>query len=143
MYRRMLKPIHADYIAFIRERTKAKVLFHTDGDVFDLLDDFIEVGVDVLNPVQASAGGMSDFAGLKRRFGERLVFCGGMDTHRVLPQGTPDEVRAEVRRVIDTLGPGGGLMLGAVHTVMGDVPPENVLAMVDEAVSYGRYPLRG
>jgi uroporphyrinogen decarboxylase len=143
MYRRMLKPIHADYIAYIRERTRAKVFFHTDGDVFDLLDDFIEIGVDVLNPVQASAGGMSDFAGLKRRFGDRLVFCGAMDTHHVLPHGTPDEVRAEVRRVIDTLGPGGGLMLGAVHTVMGDVPAENVLAMVDEAVSYGTYPLRG
>ena len=93
MYRRILKPIHADYIAFIRERTKAKVLFHTDGDVYDLLGDFIEIGVDILNPVQASAGGMADFGGLKRRFGDNLVFCGGMDTHRVLPAGTPDEVR--------------------------------------------------
>jgi uroporphyrinogen decarboxylase len=141
MYRRILKPVHADYIAFIRERTAARVVFHTDGDVFDLLDDFVEIGVDVLNPVQASAGGMSDFAGLKRRYGDNLVFCGGMDTHRVLPHGTPDEVRAEVRRVIETLGPGGGLMLGAVHTVMGDVPPENVLAMVDEVEASGRYPL--
>jgi uroporphyrinogen decarboxylase len=143
MYRRILKPVHADYIAFIRERTQAQVFFHTDGDVFDLLDDFVEIGVDVLNPVQASAGGMSDFAGLKRRFGDRLVFCGGMDTHHVLPHGTPDEVRAEVRRVISTLGPGGGFMLGAVHTVMGDVPAENVLAMVDEVEASGRYPLRG
>ncbi|MCJ7709768.1 MAG: hypothetical protein MUQ32_02960, partial [Chloroflexi bacterium] len=77
MYRRMLKPIHADLIAFIRARTKAPIVFHTDGDVYDLLGDFIEIGVDVLNPVQASAGGMSDFAGLKRRFGNNLVFCGG------------------------------------------------------------------
>jgi uroporphyrinogen decarboxylase len=84
---------------------------------------------------------MSDFGGLKRRFGDNLVFCGGMDTHRVLPQGTPDEVRAEVRRVISLLGPGGGFMLGAVHTVMGDVPPENVLAMVDAVEDVGRYPL--
>jgi uroporphyrinogen decarboxylase len=141
MYRRILKPIHADYIAFIRERTDAKVLFHTDGDVYDLLGDFIEIGVDILNPVQASAGGMSDFGGLKRRFGDNLVFCGGMDTHRVLPAGTPDEVRAEVRRVTSLLGPGGGFMLGAVHTVMGDVPPENVLAMVDAVEAFGRYPL--
>lgn len=141
MYRRILKPIHADYIAFIRERTKAKIVFHTDGDVYDLLDDFVEIGVDVLNPVQASAGGMSDFPGLKKRFGDRLVFCGGMDTHHVLPHGTPDEVRAEVRRVIAALGPGGGYMLGAVHTVMGDVPPENVLAMVDAVEEFGRYPL--
>ena len=142
MYRRILKPIHADLIAFIRERTKAAVVFHTDGDVYDLLGDFIEIGVDVLNPVQASAGGMSDFAGLKRRFGDRLVFCGGIDTHRVLPNGTPAEVRAEVKRVIGTLGAGGGYMLGAVHTVMGDVPPENVLAMVDAVEEFGRYPLR-
>ena len=143
MYRRILKPVHAAYIAHIRERTDAKVFFHTDGDVYDLLDDFAEIGVDVLNPVQASAGGMSDFGGLKRRFGDRLVFCGGMDTHRVLPGGTPDEVRAEVRRVISLLGPGGGFMLGAVHTVMDDVPPENVLAMVDTVEAYGRYPLAG
>ena len=143
MYRRILKPIHADYIAFIRERTSARIVFHTDGDVYDLLDDFVEIGVDVLNPVQASAGGMSDFPGLKRRFGDNLVFCGGMDTHHVLPNGTPDEVRAEVRRVIEALGPGGGYMLGAVHTVMGDVPPENVLAMVDAVLDHGTYPLRG
>ncbi len=143
MYRRILKPVHAAYIAHIRERTDAKVFFHTDGDVYDLLDDFAEIGVDILNPVQASAGGMSDFGGLKRRFGDRLVFCGGMDTHRVLPGGTPDEVRAEVRRVISLLGPGGGFMLGAVHTVMDDVPPENVLAMVDAVEAYGRYPLAG
>jgi uroporphyrinogen decarboxylase len=142
MYRRMLKPIHADLIAFIKERTKAAVVFHTDGDVYDLLGDFIEIGVDVLNPVQASAGGMSDFADLKRRFGDNLVFCGGIDTHHVLPNGTPDEVRAEVKRVIGTLGVGGGYMLGAVHTIMGDVPPENVLAMVDAVEEFGRYPLR-
>lgn len=141
MYRRVLKPVHADYLAFIRERTAAKVFFHTDGDVFDLLDDLVEIGVDVLNPVQASAGGMADFAGLKRRYGSNLVFCGGMDTHRVLPHGSEADVRAEVRRVIELLGPGGGFMLGAVHTVMDDVPPENVLAMVDAVETYGRYPL--
>ena len=142
MYRRILKPIHADLIAFIRARTAAAIVFHTDGDVFDLIGDFVEIGVDVLNPVQASAGGMSDFAGLKRRFGENLVFCGGMDTHHVLPNGTPAEVRAEVKRVIETLGTDGGFMLGAVHTVMDDVPAENVLAMVDAVEEFGRYPLR-
>ena len=143
MYRRMLKPIHADLIASIRERTRAPIVFHTDGDVYDLLDDLIEIGVDVLNPVQASAGGMSDFAGLKRRFGDHLVFCGGVDTHHILPSGTPDDVRAEVRRVIGTLGAGGGYMLGAVHTVMNDVPAENVLAMVDAVEAFGRYPQPG
>ena len=141
MYRRILKPIHADYIAFIRSRTRASVFFHTDGDVFDLLDDLAEIGVDVVDPVQTSAGRMSDLAGLKRRYGDRLVFCGAIDS--TPPHGTPDDVRREVKRVIDLLAPGGGYMLASVHTIMNEVPPENILAMVDAAVEHGTYPLRG
>lgn len=141
MYRRILKPIHADYIRFIRERTSAKVFFHTDGDVFPLIDDFVEMGIDVLNPIQTSAGKMSDLEELKARWGDRLTFCGGVDTHRILPTGTPDEVRAEVRRVIEILGPGGGYMVSSVHTVMDDVPAENILAMVDAVEEYGTYPI--
>ena len=141
MYRQMLKPIHADFIRFIKERTKAKVFFHTDGDVEPLIEDFIEIGVDILNPIQTSAGKMSDLKSLKSKYGGRIVFCGAIDTHRVLPFGTPDEVRAEVKRVIQALGPGGGFMLGPVHTIMDDVPAQNVLAMVDAVEEYGQYPL--
>ncbi len=141
MYRDMLKPIHADFIRFIKERTRAKVFFHTDGDVEPLINDFIEMGVDILNPIQTSAGKMADLVALKQNYGDRITFCGAIDTHRVLPHGTPDEVRAEVRRVIEALAPGGGFMLGAVHTIMNDVPAENVLAMVDAVEEYGRYPL--
>jgi uroporphyrinogen decarboxylase len=137
MYREMLKPVHADYISFIKSRTKAKVFFHSDGDVVPLIDDFIEIGVDILNPIQTSAGSMSDLPALKKRFGKNIVFCGGIDSHRVLPFGSVEEVRQEVRRVMDTLGPGGGYMLGCVHTVMNDVPPENVLAMVDAVGEFG------
>ena len=100
MYRRILKPIHADYIAFIKQRTRAKVFFHTDGDVFDLLDDFVEIGVDILNPVQSGSGKLGNLAEVKRRYGTNLAFCGAIDTQHVLPTGTPDEVRAEVRRAI-------------------------------------------
>ncbi len=142
MYRQFLKPIHADFIQFIKERTKAKVFFHTDGDVFPLIDDFIEIGVDILNPIQTSAGRMADLPELKKRYGKELVLCGAIDTHRVLPYGTPEEVRAEVRRVIEILGPGGGYMVASVHTIMDDVPPENVLAMVDAVEEFGRYPLK-
>jgi len=142
MYRDILKPVHADFIQFIKERTKAKVLFHSCGDVALLIDDFIEIGVDILNPIQASSGRMSDFATLKERHGNDIVLCGGIDTHRVLPFGTPDDVRNEVRRVIELLGPGGGFMIGAVHTIMNDVPAENLLAMVDAVEEYGHYPLR-
>jgi uroporphyrinogen decarboxylase len=143
MYRRVLKPIHAEYIAFIRQRTPAKVFFHSDGDIFDLLDDLVEIGVDIINPVQTSAGRMSDLAGLKRRYGERVTFCGGIDTKHVLPHGTPAEVRAETGRVIRELGAGGGYLVASVHTIMDDVPAANILAMVDAAQELGRYPLRG
>lgn len=142
MYRELMKPVHADFISFIKERTNAKVLFHSDGDVVPLIDDFIEIGVDILNPLQTSAGKMSDLAALKKRFGKNIVFCGGIDTHRILPFGTIEEVRQEVKRVIQILGPGGGCMIGAVHTVMNDVPPENVLAMVDAVEEFGHYPLQ-
>lgn len=141
MYRKLLKPIHADYIAFIKERTKAKVFFHTDGDVFDLVEDFIEIGVDILNPIQTSAGRMSDLSGLKKRYGDNMVFCGAIDTQHVLPHGTPDEVRQEVRRVINLLGSGGGYMVAAVHTIMNEVPAANVLAMADAVEEFGGYPL--
>ena len=141
MYREILKPIHADFISYIKARTNAKILFHSDGDVAPLIDDFIEIGVDILNPIQTSAGSMSDLPSLKKRHGNNIVFCGGIDTHRILPYGSPAEVRQEVKRVIDILGPGGGCMIGAVHTVMNDVPPENVLAMVDAVEEFGHYPL--
>jgi len=141
MYRKILKPIHADFIAFIKERTKAKVFFHTDGDVFPLIGDFIEIGIDILNPIQTSAGKMANLPELKKQFGENIVFCGAVDTHYYLPQGTPEQVREEVRRVINTLGHGGGYMLSSVHTIMEDVPPENILAMVDAVEEFGKYPL--
>jgi len=142
MYRDILKPLHADFIQFIKERTKAKVFFHTDGDVFPLIPDFIEIGVDILNPIQTTAGKMSDLPALKKQYGENIVFCGAIDTHRILPYGTPEEVRQEVRRVMQILGPGGGYMVASVHTVMNDVLPENVLAMVDAVEEFGHYPLK-
>jgi uroporphyrinogen decarboxylase len=142
MYREILKPIHADFISFIKTRTKAKIFFHSDGDVAPLIEDFIEIGVDILNPVQTSAGSMSDLHSLKKRFGKDIVFCGGIDTRRVLPFGSTEEVRQEVRRVMQILGPGGGCMIGPVHTVLNDVPPENVLAMVDAVEEFGHYPFQ-
>ncbi|KUK46731.1 MAG: Uroporphyrinogen-III decarboxylase [Anaerolinea thermophila] len=139
MYRKILKPFHAEFIEFIKARTKAKVFFHTDGDVFDLIEDFIEMGVDILNPIQTSAGKMANLKELKERYGQDIVFCGAIDTQRVLPYGTPDEVKAEVKRVISILGEGGGYMVASVHTIMHEVPPENVLAMVDAVEEFGRY----
>jgi uroporphyrinogen decarboxylase len=142
MYRQFLKPLHAEFISFIKERTRAKVFFHTDGDVYDLIPDLIEIGVDILNPVQTSAGRMSDLEGLKSRYGKDIVFCGAIDTQKVLPFGTPEEVRNEVHRVINILGMNGGFMVASVHTIMHEVPPENILAMVDAVEEFGHYPLK-
>jgi uroporphyrinogen decarboxylase len=141
MYRRMIKPFHAEIFQEIKKRTKAKIFYHSDGNIYSLLDDLIEVGIDLLNPVQVNAGDMGDTARLKREFGNRLSFCGAIDTGWVLPQGTPDDVRAEVRRRIKDLGPGGGYILASVHCIQPDVPLENVVAMLDEAKVAGRYPL--
>ncbi len=130
MYRQLLKPVHAEFISFIKERTKAKVFFHSDGDVFNLIEDFIEIGVDILNPIQTSAGKMSDLPALKEKYGDRIIFCGAIDTQKILPFGTPEDVRKEVKRVSNILGEGGGYILSSVHTIMNNVPAENVLAMV-------------
>jgi uroporphyrinogen decarboxylase len=142
MYRRLVKPHHARMFATIRENTKAKIYLHSCGNVYRLIGDFIEMGVDLLNPVQVTAGEMGDTGRLKREFGDRLSFCGAIDTQKVLPTGSPEDVRAEVRRRIADLAPGGGYIAGAVHCLQPDVPVENVLAMCDEVLKAGRYPLQ-
>jgi len=143
MYRNLLKPIHAELIEHIKKYTKAKIFFHTDGDVFDLIDDFIEIGVDILNPIQTSAGNMANLEELKTRYGKDLIFCGAVDTQHILPHGTPEEVRQEMKRVINILGRDGGYMVASVHTIMHEVPPGNILAMVDAVEEFGYYPLQG
>lgn len=141
MYRKLIKPCHAELMDSIKRRTKAKIFYHSDGNIYPLLNDLVEIGVDLLNPVHVSATDMGDTARLKREFGDRLAFCGGIDTQWVLPHGTTDEVRREVRRRIKDLAPGGGYILSSVHCIQPDVPPENVCAMFEEAMVAGRYPL--
>jgi len=136
-YRRLFKPRHAQMIAELKARSKAQVLYHCCGAVAPLIDEFIDIGVDALNPVQVSSKGMGDTAELKARFGDRICFWGGIDTGRVLPSGTPAEVRAEVVQRIRDLSPGGGFVLASVHNIQEDVPPENILAMVDAALEAG------
>ena len=141
MYRSLVKPFHAELMSAIKQRTKARIFYHSDGNIYPLLRDLIDIGVDIINPVQVSAGSMGDTARLKKEFGDTLSFCGAIDTQDVLPHGTPDDVRSEVRRRIHDLAPGGGYILASVHCIQPDVPPENVVAMFDEAIVAGRYPL--
>ncbi|MGD0267287.1 MAG: uroporphyrinogen decarboxylase family protein [Candidatus Methylomirabilota bacterium] len=142
LYRSLIKPRQRQTFDFFKARTGAKLYYHTDGAIYPLIPDFIELGVDALNPIQVSAAGMGDTKKLKEEFGDRLTFWGAIDTHRVLPQGTPETVRDEVRRRIGDLGPAGGYVVCPVHNIQPEVPPENVVAMYDAAYELGRYPLK-
>lgn len=141
-YRRLIKPHQAELLAEIKRHTRAKIFFHSDGDIYPLLGDLAEIGVDLVNPVQVSAGKMADTARLKREFGKRLSFCGAIDTNQVMPNGTTAEVRAEVRRRIHDLAPGGGYVAAAVHCIQPDVPPENIVAMCEAVREFGAYPIK-
>ena len=104
-----------------------------------VIPDLIENGIDILNPVQISATGMDPFE-LKREFGKDLTFWGGgVDTQRVLGDGTPQDVRDDVKRNIEALAKDGGFIFAAVHNIQGNVPPENLIAMVDTLHEFGSY----
>jgi uroporphyrinogen decarboxylase len=135
LYRKMVMPWQQKLYEAIHAGTAAKLLYHTCGSVYDFIPDFIEIGVDILNPVQVSARKM-DPTVLKQEFGKHICFWGGIDTHRVLPFGTPEEVREEVRTRIAQLGP-GGYVLNAVHNIQREVPPENICAMFEAALEPG------
>ncbi len=134
-YRKLIKPRHKRYFDLMHQLSPAKVLFHTCGSVVDIIDDLIEIGVDILNPVQVTAKGM-DPARLKARYGDRLSFWGAIDTQHVLPHGSVEDVKREVELRIEQLGRGGGYVLGAVHNIQPDVPVENILAMFEHARTY-------
>lgn len=141
MYRELVKPYHAAFLERVRAKTDAVIMMHNDGAIHDLLADYIEIGVQALNPVQVSADGMGDTAALKAEFGNDLVFWGAIDTQHVLPFGSPQDVRDEVKRRIETLGPGGGYVLAPGHNIQSEVPPENVVAMFEAALEMGSYPI--
>jgi uroporphyrinogen decarboxylase len=140
LYREMLKPAHRRLNSFIKERTRAKIYLHSCGSIAGVLDELIDAGIDVINPVQPKAKDMSS-AGLKSRFGKRVVFHGGVDEQYVLPHGSIEEVREEVRRRIGAFAPGGGYLFAPAHNIQDDVPPENVVMMFASALELGHYPI--
>jgi uroporphyrinogen decarboxylase len=140
MFREQLKPRVQQIFDLQRALAPhAKRFFHSDGSVRPLIPDFIEIGVDILNPIQTTATGM-DPVELKREYGRALVFWGaGVDTQGILPNGTPQEVREDVRRNIEALAAGGGYVFNTVHNIQADVPPQNILAMWEALQEYGVY----
>jgi uroporphyrinogen decarboxylase len=132
MFRRLLKPRVQQVLELqAKLAPHAYRFFHSDGNVRPLIPDFIEIGVQILNPIHIRATGMEP-AALKRDFGRDLVFWGGgVDTQGVLPSGTPQQVKEDVRRNVAALAPGGGYVFNTIHNIQADVPAENVLAMVE------------
>ncbi len=138
MFRQQIMPYYRRGLDWVHAHTAMKVFMHNDGAIFTMLPTLIEMGVDILNPVQTTAKGM-DPVELKRQFGDRLVFWGGScDCQHTLAFGTPDEVAREVERHVQILGPGGGYVLASVHNIQARVPPENVIALFDAALAAGR-----
>jgi len=138
-YRTLIKPRHKVLYQFIKKNSNASLFLHTCGSIYRLIPDLIDAGVDIFNPVQVAARDM-DSAKLKKEFGNDAVFWGGgCDTQRVLPFGTPQEVRDEVKRRIHDLAPGGGFVFTQVHNIQAGVPPENIEAMFDAAWEFGKY----
>ena len=128
-WRQLVKPLLSEIYSFARERGR-HVFQHSDGNISSIIGDLIEIGLDILHPIQPET---MDILRLKREFGRDLTFCGGIGTQRLLARATPEEVRAEVRHVTEALSKGGGYILSPAINLQDDVPVENIAALLEEA----------
>lgn len=141
IFRTIFKPRYRRLIDLVKSKTHAKVCLHTCGATYWILQDLIDVGVDVVHPLQPTASGNQDPLRIKREYGDRLSFYSNIANTTILPHGKPEEVAQEVRRKIAALGPGGGYVFSGGHNLQADVPPANIVALFDTAYEVGRYPL--
>lgn len=140
IYRKIYKPLHRKIVDFIKSKTDAKIFIHSDGSIHDFIPDFIELGIDAINPVEVTAKNM-DSKMLKKEFGKDITFWGGCCDNRILEKGSPEEVAEEVKKRIFDFAPGGGLVFCSIHCIQPFVPPENIEAMFDTALKFGKYPI--
>jgi len=142
MYREIFLPYHKKMFTFVRENyPNVHVMLHCDGAVFELIPDMIEAGMQIFNPLQSDCAGM-DPARIKRIYGDKITFWGaGCDTHGTLVRGSLTQIREDIRRRVQILAPGGGFVFNQIHNVLGEIPPQNVLAMIEAAHEFGRYPI--
>jgi len=140
IYRKIYKPLHKKIVEFIKKKTDAKIFIHSDGSIYDFIPDFIELGIDAINPVEVTADRMGSKL-LKEKFGKEISFWGGCCDNKILEKGTPKEVIEETINRIEDFAPGGGLVFCSIHCIQPFVPPENITAFFDTALKYGNYPI--
>jgi len=141
LYMEFVKPYEKIFLDSIHRMTDAKILFHSCGAIEPLINDLIEIGVDILNPLQPLAANMGNSRALKSKYGDRICFHGGVDTQRILPFGSLDDIEKEIQTRIRGFGPEGGYIVAPAQSLMPDVSPENIIAMADFALRAGKYPL--
>jgi uroporphyrinogen decarboxylase len=140
LYKELVEPNLKKLINSIKSRTKAKVYIHSCGDVTKFIPSLIEIGIDVLNPIQVSAANMGDTAKLKKEYGKYLVFWGAScNPQQTLIFGTKKDVKIEVKRRINDLASDGGFVFAPIHNIQSGVPPENIIAMFETALDFGKY----
>jgi len=140
-YCHFFKPYEARQVQRIKLYTKAKVIEHSCGSIWSIIKDRAEMGLDVQNPMQPLAANMNAEY-LKYNFGDIMAFHGGIDIQRLLPFGTPETIRKEIKRLIRILGPGGGWIAAPSHNIEPETPPENIVAMYDALHEFGSYPIK-
>jgi uroporphyrinogen decarboxylase len=139
LFREFFKPRYAKlFAAWKAINPQVKIAFHSDGYIYPIIGDLVEIGLDILNPIQPKS---MDPAKVKKDFGKRLTLWGTVDIQEVLPFGTPQDVANEVKLRVATTAQGGGLILAPAHNIQPEVPLENVLAFYQAAKEYGRYPV--
>jgi uroporphyrinogen decarboxylase len=134
MWRQHIKPRQRELLQ-VAEAYGKPVMYHCDGSIFRLIPELLDMGITLLNPIQTEAKDMDPLR-LKESFGQRLSFHGGVDIVRLLPRGTAEEVRSQVRRLVDVLGENGGYILAPSHHIQADTPVENVLALYEPALRH-------
>ncbi len=141
LFRKRVKPFMQDLHEHIKSLADVRLMMHTDGAVLPLIEDLVEIGADILNPVQTSTTGMGDTEALKAQFGDRLAFHGAMDVQQMMPDSTPEELNWEIARRMKDLGHDGGYIIAPCHNIGHDISPETTVRFFDLIAKYGRYPI--
>jgi uroporphyrinogen decarboxylase len=136
MFRTLIAPYFKERISHTKKYTTAAYLHHSCGSVFPIIPDLIGCGVEILNPIQPKAKDMQP-ENLKKTYGEKIVFHGGIDTQEILPFGTKESIEANVKATIEILNQNGGFIVAAAHNIQEDVPPQNLVYMLKAAKEYG------